>query len=88
MDASVQFMHAAASCLLVETVDVLRDDTYKLSCFFKFRKLQMRGIGLCFRMQHHIAVKAIKAIRMAHEVGMTEQCFRRQGIAAVIDAVS
>ena len=48
----------------MQTVNILRDDGRKLSGFFEFCELFVRGIRLRIQIEHLIAVKAEKLFRI------------------------
>lgn len=71
VDRAVQLIDAAAPRLLVQTVDILRDDGAELSLAFQRCKRQMRGVRLCFQRQHFLTVEAVKFLGVAVEKAVT-----------------
>ncbi len=71
VDRAVQLIDAAAPRLLVQTVDVLRDDGAERSLLLQFRERQMRGVRLLVQRQHFLAVEPVKFLGVAVEKAVT-----------------
>lgn len=82
--AAVQFEDVFAAGLLMEAVDVLRDDGFQLACFFQFGQFYMGGVGLGVQAKHLVAVKPVKFFGLADVKGMAQDRFRRILIFLVI----
>lgn len=62
-NASVKLHNMSASCLLMKTVDILRDNTLQFSGIFQFRQLDMRDIWLRIQAKHLIPIETVKLLR-------------------------
>ena len=56
----MQFVHDAAARLLVQPVDVLRDDGGEPALALPLREFFVRRVGLRVQAQHFIAVERVK----------------------------
>ena len=74
---AVQLKHVFAACLLVQTIDVLCNNSGQLASLLQLRQLFMRGIGLGIQIQHFIAVELEKLLRTPFVERMAEDGFRR-----------
>lgn len=82
--AAVQFEDVFAAGLLMEAVDILRDDSFQLAGLFQFGQFPMGGVGLRIQAEHLVAVKPVKLFRLADVKRMAQDRFRRVLIFLII----
>ena len=87
VDAAVQFQHRFAACLLVQAVDILRDDRRQTSAGFQLRQKAVRVVRLRVQGEHFRAVEAIKFLRMARKKGVGQNFLWRIGELLMIQSV-
>ena len=87
VDAAVQFQHRFAACLLVQAVDILRDDRRQTSAGFQLRQKAMRVVRLRVQGEHFRAVEAVKLLRMARKKGVGQNFLWRIGKLLMIQSV-
>ena len=66
-----------AACLLVQAVDVLRDDGAELARLFERGKLFMRLVRLIVEREHFFTVEAEKILRILIEKCVAQNRLRR-----------
>ena len=76
----MQLKYVPASRLLVQPVDILRDECRQFARLLHLRQTPMDDIGLGLRINHVFTIKIIENIRMQKEKRMAEQHFSRQPI--------
>ena len=83
----MQFHNFPATRLLVQTIDVLGDDSFKFAHFFKICQGSVGRIWLRIFKDHFIPVKTIKFLRILYKKAMAENRLRRKIIFLVIQSV-
>ena len=68
--ASVQFIDPSGTGLLMQTVDILRDNRLETAFLLHFCELEMGAVGLGFQRKHFIPVEAVEFLRTLHKEGM------------------
>ena len=87
VDAAVQFKDASAPRLLMQPVDVLRDDGGKDALFFPVGEHPVRGVGLRIEDEHLLAVKRIKLRGMRIEKFRAQNGLGRNGAPLAVQSV-
>ena len=87
VDRAVQLIDVFAARLLVQAVDVLRDDGAQLTRAFQLRQLLVRGVGPGLERQHLFAVEAVEIIGVPVEKRMAEDRLGRVVEPLMIQAV-
>lgn len=83
----MQFQHRFAACLLVQAVDILRDDRRQTTAGFQLRQKAMRVVRLRVQGEHFRAVEAVKLLRMARKKGVGQNFLWRIGELLMIQSV-
>ena len=73
---AVYFIDSPAPCFLMQTVNILRDNTVEFSLFFHFRKLYMGPVGKTMPCVHLLAVKLKENLGFMIQAHTAEQVFR------------
>ena len=87
MYRSMKLQHFFASCCLMQSINILRDDCLQFPCLLQFGKLLMCGIGLCLREKHLVLVELIKLFCPLHIKAVAYNRLRRVFILLVIQAI-
>ena len=87
VDRAVQLIDVFAARLLVQAVDVLRDDGAQLARAFQLCQLLVRGVGLGLERQHLFAIKAVEILGVLIEKRMAEDRLGRVVKFLVVQAV-
>ena len=87
MNAAMQFKYFFAACHLMETVNVLGNDSLQLPFRFPLRKFQVSRIGFCPRCNQFVTIKFIKFFGTPNKERMTKNGFGRILVLQMIQPV-
>ena len=71
----------------MKTVDVLCDDSQKLSCGFKFRELFVCRIRFHVEDQHFVLIKTIELFGIANKKRVADDLLRRILVLQIVETV-
>ena len=84
----MKLINAFASSSIVQTVNVLSNDSGKLAFSFKLCQSIVSGIRLCVEAEHFFTVKFIEIRKMIAIESSAQYCFRREFIFLIIKTVN
>ena len=76
-NAAVELIDIFTAGSLMETVDILGNDSGQLTLFFQLSQFKVSGIWFSIEAEHFSAVEAIELRSITDEEGVAEDSFRR-----------